>query len=259
MSDAGHVDVTVGDTEVDPADAATALRPTRARVHRFGTTERWLHWVHGTSFLLMLATGLVLFLPQLAGVIGNRPLVKGAHLAVAVGWLVGLALVALLGDRRRVRRSWGQFLALEPDDLRWLHSQAARAEPQPRFNGGQKVHGLIQGALTILFFVSGTFLWLGERDHSLRPPGALALHDVSMFVGLAFVVGHVWIALAPGTRASLSGMTDGTVPASYAREHHAAWDPADEPLEQAPPLTAGRLAAAVAVIMAGVLAVFLIV
>lgn len=243
-----------------PGDAGDAppLTNRGARVRRFSATERWLHWVHGASFLLMLATGLVLFLPQLAGVIGNRPLVKGAHLTVAVGWLVGLALVAALGDRRVVRRSWRQFLALDRDDVRWLTSRAARRQPQGRFNGGQRLHGLVQGALTILFFVSGAFLWLGERDNELRLPGALALHDGAMVLGAAFVIGHIWIATGPA-RASLSGMTDGTVPTGYATEHHAAWDPSREPLEERPPLTIARLALAAAIVAIGVLAALLVV
>lgn len=228
------------------------------RAQRFSATERWLHWVHAGGFLGMLATGLVLFLPPLAGVIGNRPLVKGAHLVIAIAWLCGLALVLMLGDRRVVRRSWRQFLALEPDDLRWLRSRAARERPQGRFNGGQKVHGLVQGALTILFFVSGSILYLGERNHALRAPGALALHDVAMIVGTAFVVGHIAIALAPGTRASLSGMTDGTVPTSYAHTHHARWDPASEPVEHRPPLTSSRLALAAVVTAAGLIGAALI-
>ncbi len=240
-------------------DGAAVGAGSGARVHRFARTERWLHWVHGVSFLAMLATGLVLFLPVLAGLVGNRPLVKGAHLVVAIGWLAGIALVLLLGDRRTVRRSWRQFLALDRDDVRWLTSQAARARPQGRFNGGQRLHGLVQGALLILFFVSGTFLWLGERNNELRLPGALALHDGAMLLGAAFVVGHIWIALSPGTRDSLSGMTDGTVPTSYAGRHHGAWDPATEPVEQPAPLTVGRLVAAAAVVIAGIaLAVWMV-
>lgn len=237
-------------SEATTAPAPTTAAP-HARVHRFSRTERWLHWVHGTSFLLMLATGLVLFLPSLAGVIGNRPLIKGAHLVVAALWLTGLLLVLVLGDRRLVRRSWRQFLAVDGDDLRWLTSQAARSRPQGRFNGGQRVHGLVQGALTILFFISGALLWLGERDHSLRAPGALALHDGAMLLGLAFVIGHIWIAVSPATRASLSGMTDGTVPADYARRHHGAWDPAGEPVEHPPAITLVRLALAGVIALAG--------
>jgi formate dehydrogenase subunit gamma len=244
----------------DRLDGALAARdlPPRARVHRFAATERWLHWIHGGSFLLMLATGLVLFLPPLAGVVGNRPLIKGAHLVIAVLWLTGLLLVAVLGDRRVVRRSWRQFESLDAGDLRWLRSQSAREAPQGRFNGGQKLHGVVQGALTILFFVSGTFLWLGERNHALRLPGSLALHDAAMIVGTLFVVGHIAIALAPTTRASLSGMADGTVPASYVAAHHAAWDPADEPVERRPALTRLRVAVAAFVLLAGLIGAALV-
>ena len=114
------------DPRADWTATGRASRTPRTRVHRFSATERWLHWITAGCFLGLLATGLFLYLPPLAGVIGNRPLVKGAHLVIACAWLTGLLLVAVLGDRRPVRRSWRQFLSLDAEDLRWLTSTAAR-------------------------------------------------------------------------------------------------------------------------------------
>lgn len=204
----------------------------RRRVHRFSLTERVLHAVHGVAFLAMLATGLVLFLPFLAQAFGNRPVVKAIHLAVAALWLTALVLVAVLGDRQILRRTRRQFESLDRDDLRWLRSRAVRARPQGRFNGGQKLNAVAQGAFTVLFFVSGTLLWLGERNTVFRLPGTIALHDLTMVAATGFVIGHVWIACSRFGRPSLSGMVDGTVPETYARLHHRAWDPATEPVEQ---------------------------
>lgn len=204
----------------------------RRRVHRFSVTERVLHTVHGTAFTAMLLSGLVLFLPFLAQVFGNRPVVKAVHLAVAALWLTALLLVAVLGDRRILSRTRHQFESLSREDLRWLRSRAARANPQGRFNGGQKLNAVAQSAFTVLFFVSGALLWLGERNTVFRLPGTIALHDLTMIAATGFVIGHVWIALSPFGRPSLSGMVDGTVPATYARHHHRAWDPSTEPAEQ---------------------------
>ena len=223
-----------GATRLTPAQAlADAERAqARRRVHRFSLTERVLHAVHGTAFLAMLATGAVLFLPFLAQAFGNRPVIKAIHLAVAALWLTALLLVAVLGDRRILGRTRRQFESLDRDDLRWLRSRAARARPQGRFNGGQKLNAVAQSAFTVLFFVSGALLWLGERNTVFRLPGTIALHDLTMVAATGFVIGHIWIAVSPFGRPSLTGMVDGTVPSSYARLHHRDWDPSTEPVEQ---------------------------
>src|SRR4051812_41743680 len=161
------------------------------RVVRFGRTERTLHWVHASAFLAMLATGLVLYLPMLAQVVSDRPLMKAMHLAAAAGWLTALLLVAVLGDRRAPGRTPRELERFDVDDLRWLRGRPAR---QGRFNAGQKAHAAVQAALALLFVVSGALLWLGERNTALRLPGTIALHDVAMYVAAALVVGHVYMA-----------------------------------------------------------------
>jgi formate dehydrogenase subunit gamma len=193
-----------------------------ARVRRFGATERNLHTIHATAFAVMLATGLVLYLPALAQLFGDRPLTKAIHLAAAVSWLTALVLVAILGDRRALRATRRELERFDADDLRWLRRRPA---PQGRFNAGQKAHAIVQAGLAVLFTVSGTLLWLGERDTALRLPGSIALHDTSMLVAGALVAGHVWIALSPDKLPSLEGILRGTVPAAWAAEHHPKWAP----------------------------------
>ena len=214
------------------------------RVIRFGGTERALHWAHASAFLAMLATGLALYLPMLAQVLSNRPLMKALHLVAATAWLTALALIALLGDRRALRRTRRDLERFTDDDLRWLRRQPA---PQGRFNAGQKAHATVQAALAVLFTVSGALLWLGERNTDFRLPGTIALHDVAMFAGVALVTGHVVMALA--TKDALDGMLRGTVPADYAARHHARWRPA--PPEVRAPVGPVGLALAMAVALAG--------
>ena len=215
-----------------------------APVTRFGRTERTLHWAHATAFLAMFATGLVLYLPLLAQLLSDRPLIKALHLIAATAWLTALALVALLGNRRALRRTRRDLERFTADDLRWLRRRPA---PQGRFNAGQKAHASVQAALAVLFTVSGALLWLGERNTDFRLPGTIALHDVAMFAGGALVAGHIVMAFA--TPPALEGMLHGTVPAEWAAEHHPKWTPAPPP-PQAP---AGivRIALAIAVAAAG--------
>jgi formate dehydrogenase subunit gamma len=199
----------------------------------------------------MLATGLALYLPLLAKLVSDRPLVKAMHLVAATAWLTALALIAVLGNRRALARTRRDLETFTDDDLRWLRR---RRVPQGRFNAGQKAHASVQAALAVLFTVSGALLWLGERDTALRLPGTIALHDVAMFAGVVLVAGHVYMALS--TPPALEGMLHGTVPAAWAAEHHAAWRP--EPAPPHPRPGAARIALAIAIWGAGLTAALLL-
>jgi formate dehydrogenase subunit gamma len=177
-------------------------------VKRFSRTERTLHWVNALCFFFLLATGLILYLPSLAVAVGRRPLVKDMHFWSGIGWITLLALVALLGDRRGLLRTARELERLDTG----------------RLNVGQKVNAILMASFTVLFVVSGLFLWLGERDTRYRFASTVVLHDGLMFVALALLVGHLYLALIhPATRHSLRGMTLGEVREDWARVHYPRW------------------------------------
>jgi cytochrome b561 len=60
-------------------------------VRRFSRTERVLHWTNAIVFFVLLGSGLVLYLPSLAVLVGRRPLVKDVHFWSGVAWLPLLA------------------------------------------------------------------------------------------------------------------------------------------------------------------------
>jgi formate dehydrogenase subunit gamma len=219
----------------------------RREVARFSATERALHWLHACAFFGMLATGLVLYLPSLSVAVGNRPVVKALHLGIAIGWLLAVALVAVLGRRRALRRTIAELERFDRDDRDWL---LGRHAPQGRFNAGQKIHAILQAAIATLFVFSGVLLWLGERDTRFRLAGTVRLHDMLMFAAVALVVGHLWLALVwPATRPALQGMVRGTVPTGWARRHHAKWEPsAPSPAVRSAP---SRAELAVAALLVG--------
>jgi formate dehydrogenase subunit gamma len=195
----------------------------RRYVRRFSRTERVLHWVNALGFLVLLASGLVLYLPSLAVVVGRRPLVKDVHFWSGVSWAAALVLIALLGDRRGLRRTARDLDGFTPDDLRWLRGGHA---PQGRFNAGQKVNAALTAAFALLFLCSGLLLWLGERDTRFRFASTVVLHDGLLYVSLVLLVGHLYLAVInPATRHALRGITVGTVDADWAERHHASWRP----------------------------------
>jgi formate dehydrogenase subunit gamma len=227
---------------VDPR-LAIAREP---RVVRFGLTERRLHSAHAAAFALLLATGFALYLPFLAQIVSDRPLMKSIHLVTAALWLTALALVAILGDREALRRTRREIERFDDEDLLFLRRRPSRAA---RFNGGQKAHAVAQAALAVLLTVSGALLWLGERNTALRLPGTIALHDAATLAVAVLVAGHIIMALSRPP--SLEGIRRGTVPASYAAAHHPRWHPARLAAAAAASTRPGAARIALALVIAG--------
>lgn len=193
----------------------------KARLQRFSRTERAVHWVHAVAFLVLLATGLALYLPSLSELLGRRPLLKSIHVWTAAAWVAALVLVVAAGDRRSLRATLREVDLFDRDDRAWLRLRRA---PQGRLNAGQKLNTILTAVFAALFGVTGTLLWLGERDTRFRFAQTILIHDWLTYASLALFVGHLYLAVIhPRTRHSLTGITRGWVYEDWAREHHAKW------------------------------------
>ena len=156
-------------------------------VRRFTLTERLLHWIHASAFLVLLGSGLVLYLPSLSTAVARRPLIKDIHFWTGISWAGAILLVGALGNRRALRETIREIDLFDRDDRAFL---AGRTHvPQGRFNAGQKVNAILTAAFAVLFFVSGLLLWYGERDTRFRLGGTVFLHDALMYVSVVIVVG----------------------------------------------------------------------
>jgi formate dehydrogenase subunit gamma len=177
--------------------------------------------VHAAAFFVMLATGLILYLPALLTAVGRRPFMKDVHVYTALAWICALVLVVVLGDRRALARAARELDVFDADDRRWLRGGGV---PQGRFNAGQKLNAALTAAFAFLFAVSGFLLWYGERDTRFRLGGTIVLHDALTYVSVLLLVGHLYLAVIhPRTRHSLRGIVLGDVREEWAREHHRKW------------------------------------
>ena len=65
-------------------------------VKRFSRTERTVHWVNASAFLLLLVTGMALYIPSIEVLLGRRPLLKDIHFWAGVCWLPAFAVLFLV-------------------------------------------------------------------------------------------------------------------------------------------------------------------
>jgi formate dehydrogenase subunit gamma len=200
---------------------ATATSEPSRRLPRFNRTERAVHWVHAAAFLVLLVTGLCLYLPSLAELVGRRPLLKNIHIYTALAWAIVLVLIVVVGDRRSLRRAVREVEFFDADDRAWFRR---RHTPSGRLNAGQKLNTVFTAAFALLFAVTGFFLWYGERDTRFRFGATLLIHDWLTYVSLLLFLGHLYLSVIyPATRHSLNGITRGWVREDWARRHHAKW------------------------------------
>ena len=212
--------------------ATEPLAPAPGYVRRFGPEERLLHWLLAATFLAMLATGLILYLPAFAELAANRRLWKSIHLGAAIAFWAGLVVLFLTDLNGSLRRTAGEFDRFDDDDLRWLGWAVVRRGPEPpagRFNAGQKLNAALVAGLMVVFTVSGVLIYLQETDAAVRGrTSAILVHDIATWIAVPLIAGHLYLALVnPSTRHSLRGMVLGTVRRDWARRHHPKWD-ADE-------------------------------
>ena len=123
-------------------------------LNRFSRSERAVHWIHAAAFFVLLGSGLVLYLPSLAG-IGNRAFVKDVHLYTAIAWALALLAIVAFGDRKGLRRTLDDLDGFDLDDRLWLRRYPTK---QGRFNAGQKLNAAVTAAFAVLFAISGILL-----------------------------------------------------------------------------------------------------
>jgi len=201
----GQVDALVGD-----------------QIVRFTRAQRWLHWTTATLFLVLLATGMTLYVPALSRLVGRRVLVKDIH--VYSGLLLPVPLVVAYAGawRDEVRHDVRRLARWSVDDRRWLTSLGRRGRQRlGKFNAGQKLNAIfVAGCIPVMLATGGIMRWFDPFPLAWRT-GATFVHDWFALALLVVIIGHIGKALSDPV--SLRAMAEGTVPARHVERHHPRW------------------------------------
>jgi formate dehydrogenase subunit gamma len=204
-------------------DTASALdRRVGDQVVRFDRTERLLHWANATVFLVLLATGMTLYIGQLSALVGRRVLVKDVH--VISGLLLPVPLLLAYSGRWRngLRRDVRRLARWSRDDRRWLTSLGRRGRAtMGKFNAGQKLNAVfVVGTIPVMLMTGSIMRWFGPFPLDWRT-GATFVHDWTALALLAVITGHILKALVEPH--ALGAMVRGRVPARHVERKHPRW------------------------------------
>jgi len=203
-------------------------------VLRFTGGERLSHWVHAISYLVLLFTGLavmsVKFRPVM-DIIGGIDISRIIHRVFAVIFVVVVGLLFFIGERKHHWEWLRSVFVWTKADV--MHVKAFAAEffgghgnypPQAKYNGGEKINSMITIFGTVFITLSGVMMWFPQYFPVSLVRLAYPIHDLSMIMMTAALIGHLYLALIhPESRAAFKGMTKGYVSKGFAKAHHGAW------------------------------------
>jgi formate dehydrogenase subunit gamma len=168
---------------------------------RASATEKTLHWSVATAVLTLIATGTVMYVPWLSQVLGQRFLIRTAHLGAAVLLIAAMLVIPALRwkDVLRLERELSFWDSVDWDWFRrpWdvfrsVYKPASSA--RRRFNAGKKLLAVMVGVALALLLVSGapmySWWWFGGEVVQR----ARDLHVLASFALAALIAGHIYLA-----------------------------------------------------------------
>ena len=199
-------------------------------IERYRKRTVLLHWVHSASFVILIVTGGVLFLPGIGPIAGGA---IGIIHRIAVVIFVAVPVLHALYEPRTALGFVKDALAWTKDDLKWFLAAPGyyfggpeeKMPAQDRVNAGQKLWELVILATGAVFLATGSVLWFFRWSVPIPVyQWTLFVHGIAFVIVLVMFLVHLYLAvLHPRFRESLRSMLDGRVSPSYARRHHRRW------------------------------------
>jgi formate dehydrogenase subunit gamma len=193
---------------------------------RFGSIERFSHWLTAASFVVLGLTGLnitfgkVLLLP----VIGPDAFpsvsqwAKYIHNFTSAAFVVGLIMIIVIFFRDNLP---------EKVDIDWIKQGGgfikSKHAPAGRFNFGEKLVYWLSLLAGVAVSVSGVLLlfpFFGTNILDMQL--AQVVHAIVAILFIALILGHIYIGTL-GIEGAFEAMGTGEVDLNWAKEHHDLW------------------------------------
>lgn len=203
------------------------------RVQKYTKVARIFHWIHTAAFILLVITGIFLYVN--AGLLAQDSWSRLVHRIAAVVFVLA-PLMQLIANKKTAAASLKTAFTWGIDDLNWAMampryyflSDEEAMPPQDEMNTGQKLWYFILLVFSPIFVITGILMWFFK---DMLPSGvfqwSIFVHDVAFIVVFLMFLVHVYLGVIhPLMRqhgGSFSAMVDGTVTTDYAKSHHGKW------------------------------------
>ena len=204
------------------------------RVQKYTKPARVFHWVHSGAFLLLVITGIFLFVPA-AGFLAQDSWSRVIHRVAAVIFVLA-PLIQIIANRKTAWASVKRAFTWNKDDLEWARAMPqyyflgdeSTMPPQDEMNTGQKLWYTLLLIFGPIFLITGILMWFFKYSlPSAVFQWSLFAHDVAFILIFLMFLLHIYLGIIhPMMRkhgGTFSSMVDGTVTVDYAKSHHGKW------------------------------------
>ena len=193
-------------------------------IHRMKRYEIIIHWFHLVFFLVLLITGMLMFVPRFfpfwGEVLKGSTLSKSLHHIFAIPFIITLPLITWM---------FWKPCKWEKNDFKWISKAGGylghifKDVPEAgEFNAGQKLFFYFTVLSGIVFAISGTIMWQARNLPPALVRWMYIAHDLSMLIVVLFFVAHVYLS-SIGAPGSIQLLFTDNVSHKWAKLHHPRW------------------------------------
>ncbi|MGD8353031.1 MAG: formate dehydrogenase subunit gamma [Pseudomonadota bacterium] len=191
-------------------------------VKRYPPSERFVHWVHMVTFILLSVTGLGLYAKSFFGLTG---LFGGVDTSRAIHhWLGVLFTITTVV----IFAQWKKDITAPGDDtvmtvIKEYMNPKLLAAPSGKFNASQKMVGWAALVLGLVMAGTGFAMWFPFALARVFQQWMYFFHNLGFIIFAGVILIHAYLGIwgAPGT---WRAMTRGTVTKAWAEKHHPKWE-----------------------------------
>ena len=203
-------------------------------VQKYSKPARIFHWIHTSAFILLVITGIFLFVPAI-GFLAQDSWSRIIHRIAAVLFVIA-PLIQIFANRKTAMESIKKAFTWGSDDLQWLIAapryyflgDEGSMPPQDEMNTGQKLWYTMLLVLSPIFVITGILMWFFKYMlASAVFQWCVFFHDVAFIAIFLMFLVHIYLGVIhPLMRqhgGSFKSMVNGKVTAEYAKSHHGKW------------------------------------
>lgn len=190
-------------------------------LRRFDVYERIVHWITAVDVLVLIASGIILYIPSLSVLVGRRLLMENIHTATGIAALVPLVVVLVSRRGSALRADVRLLSRIDAREWRWFDRTRRMRLELGKFNPGQKLNAIFVSSGLVVLLCTGLILRFAQLFPLTLRQGATFVHDWFAFAVTALVIGHIAFAIAHP--ASLRAMFRGVIARSWAERFAPRW------------------------------------
>jgi formate dehydrogenase subunit gamma len=199
----------------------------------FNAAQRLVHWLHTAAFVVLMVTGVIIYVPWLGASLGAGEggyAIRLAHRLGAVAFML-VPIIYVVLSPHELLAAMKRVFTWSKEDLGWLRAAPGyyflgdeeAMPPQDKYNTGQKLFYLVVVVCMAGFIATGLVMWFGKGIVPLWAfRWSVFLHDLCTIAYGAFFLVHFMLSVMhPLMKGAIDGMLFGWMPEDYVKHHHA--------------------------------------